>query len=105
MDEETKLCLIYTTHKSEKDAEVLAEKLVRSGHLVCANVFAAGKSVYMWNGGVNVDDEAFAIFKTTPDKLYALEEEYLKEHPYDTPCFIVINSKHVNLEYLSWARS
>jgi periplasmic divalent cation tolerance protein len=97
------LCLVYTTHKDERDAEILAEKLLRKGLLVCANILPAGKSIYMWNGRLNADKEVFAIFKTTPDRLEDLEKEYLHEHPYETPCFVVIDSEHVSSEYLKWA--
>ncbi|NQZ02941.1 MAG: divalent-cation tolerance protein CutA [Bdellovibrionales bacterium] len=103
LEKDTQLCLVYTTHKNEKEAEVLAEKMLRKKLLVCANIFPAGKSVYMWNGGLNCDEEVFAIFKTTPEKLNSLEQEFLKEHPYETPCFVVLESKQVSQGYLDWA--
>ena len=105
MNKATGLLLIYTTHKNQKEAEVLAEKLLREKLIVCANIFPAGKSIYMWNGGINIDDEVIAIIKTLPEKLTDLQTQYLELHPYDTPCFVVIESSKTSAAYLEWANS
>lgn len=99
------LLLVYTTHQNQKEAEIVAERLLRDGLIACANVFPAGKSIYMWNGGINRDEEVIAILKTLPNQLRTLESKYLEIHPYETPCFVVLPSSESSEKYLEWAKS
>ena len=99
------LVLVYTTHKNEKEAQFLAEKLLRKKLIVCANVFHQGSSVYLWQGDLKIDREVVAILKTTSALLKDLEVEVHKEHPYDIPCFVVLQTQHVSSQYLEWAKA
>ena len=75
----------------------LAEKLV-----ACANLFPRIESHYWWRGKVETGSELQIVFKTTKNKLAALERFVLRQHPYDTPEFIALPLAGGSKRYLNW---
>jgi periplasmic divalent cation tolerance protein len=68
----------------------------------CANLVPKIESHYWWQGKLESSSEVLILFKTGRDRLEALEECVLKNHPYETPEFIVLSLKGGNEKYLAW---
>ncbi|WP_019961176.1 divalent-cation tolerance protein CutA [Woodsholea maritima] len=88
------LCLVYTTWPAHEGEDIIAPalKTLVSEHLIaCANRLAPSVSYYEWQGALQEEREVIVILKTTAQKLSALEARFRTLHPYDEPCFIVLN--------------
>lgn len=89
----TEIAIVYTTVGNMTDAESLASKAVESGHAKCVNIMPSAKSVYVWEGAVQKEDECLMVFKTAMDKLSSLAQFIENNHPYDTPAILKFNPK------------
>ncbi len=49
--------VVLVTASSEKEAETIAEDLVRSRLVACANLINGIRSIYRWKNNVQKDDE------------------------------------------------
>jgi periplasmic divalent cation tolerance protein len=94
--------LVYTTLPSEAEAEKLATHLVEKQLIACANIFPKGKSIYSWEGKIEISEEVFVILKSKGELFSELEKEIKATHKYKTPCILKINIDTGNEEYLSW---
>lgn len=86
-------------------AEVIAEALVDERLAACVNVFAGARSVYRWQGEVQLDEEALLVIKTLAAALPALETRLRQLHPYELPEILAIAPTESSAEYLEWLRS
>src|SRR5262245_57615810 len=101
-------------HASEEHACVLvtapnitvARKLATAaltGRLAaCANLVPKIESHYWWQGQLESSSEVLILFKTRVEKLAELEQSVIKNHPYQTPEFIVLTLDAGNENYLKW---
>lgn len=91
---------VYVPCPDPDTADAISDAAMDAGLAACANLLEA-TSVYPWGGERCRDAETVALLKTVPahvDALTALVEE---EHPYDTPCIMVLQGT-VNDAYASW---
>ncbi|AWB09600.1 MAG TPA: divalent-cation tolerance protein CutA [Thermodesulfobium narugense] len=98
-----KPCIAIIT-APEKDAVVLARKLIESKVAACVNICKYVESIYVWQGTIVEDTEDILIVKT----FLSLKEKFktlvLENHPYDTPEIIFLKLEDVEVRYLSWMR-
>jgi periplasmic divalent cation tolerance protein len=85
------------------------ESLARLGRVIveeslaaCVNLLDGVRSVYRWEGAIEDEGEALAIFKTTPERLPELERRVGELHPYDVPEVIALPVVGGSSAYLSW---
>lgn len=97
--------LVLSTAPDLEVARRLARLLVEARLVACVNLLPGATSVYRWEGAIQEDAEVLLVCKTTLERLAALEERLLAEHPYDTPEFVVIAPDSVSPAYLAWLRS
>jgi periplasmic divalent cation tolerance protein len=83
-------------------ARKLARAALRAKLAACGNIIPRIESHYWWEGKIHKSAEVLILFKTTQRQLRRLEELVLKEHPYDTPEFIVVSIDQGNERYLRW---
>ncbi|MEM9381756.1 MAG: divalent-cation tolerance protein CutA [Planctomycetota bacterium] len=102
---ERDLAAVLVTFPDEETAVEVARQLVERRLVACVNVLPGVRSVYRWEGAVQVDPEVLAILKTTTDRLEDLAAEVARLHPYDTPEFMALDPLHVDERYLRWARA
>ena len=69
----------------EKEAAVLAERLVEEKLAACAQVTGAITSFYRWEGKVRQNREAFIIFKTKMKLQQEVADFVEREHSYEVP--------------------
>jgi periplasmic divalent cation tolerance protein len=85
-----------------KVARKLAKAALTARLVACANLIPGVESHYWWQGKIESGKEILILFKTTRRNLLALEKLIVKEHPYDTPEFVVLNPSSTTARYLKW---
>lgn len=94
--------LVLTNVPDAATAERLAHELIGARAAACVNILAACRSVYRWQGAVEVADEIPLLIKTTVGA-YPRVEQILREcHPYAIPEIIAVPIEHGLPEYLAW---
>lgn len=94
--------LALTTLPGDFDATELAQQLVGAGLVACVTIVPGVRSVYTWQGKLQVDHEQQLLMKTTRDRIDPLWELLGERHPYDVPEFVVVPIAGGNEEYLNW---
>jgi len=95
---------IYTTWPDQASAMEAARTLVRQQLCACANIQPGIMSVHAWKGEVQTDEETVMVLKTSGERVEALRERFEALHPYETPCFAVldIDADRSHQPYLDW---
>ena len=103
MDE---LVVLYTTWPDAETAEACGRRAVEDKLAACANVLAPMRSIYRWEGQIQVEAETAMLLKTTEGAAPKLRELILKYSPYDVPCIVALQteSRNCNPAYVSWVR-
>jgi periplasmic divalent cation tolerance protein len=84
-------------------AEDIAKQLIESELAACVNIIPAIKSVYRWQGQLNVDnEEALLIIKSSLLLWTKLEAKVLSIHSYDVPEIICVPIVEGHNPYLMW---
>ncbi|WP_392349447.1 divalent-cation tolerance protein CutA [Parasynechococcus sp.] len=83
------LMLAVTTVADAAQAEALAASVLQHRLAACISTQTI-HSHYVWEGEQQHEQEVQLLFKTCPQRLEALREAVLAQHPYDLP------------EWLSW---
>jgi periplasmic divalent cation tolerance protein len=85
------------------------ESLARLGRTIvdeklaaCVNLLDGVRSIYRWEGAIEDEGEALAIFKTTAERLDPLERRIVELHPYDVPEVIALPVVGGSNAYLAW---
>ena len=95
---------IYTLTDSEDVAVHLATTLVREKLIACANVNQAVRSVYEWNGSIQLEAEVPILIKTTKELADKVIERITELHTYEVPCITVWPIIAGNDDYATWVR-
>lgn len=104
MGAETGLLVVYCTAPPE-EADSLARALVEERLAACVNI-ASVRSCYIWEGKLNLDQEALLIIKTTRGRFGALRKRIVELHSYTLPEIIALPLVEGHQPYLDWlARS
>lgn len=102
MDE---LVILYTTWPDAETAEACGRRAVEEKLAACANVLAPMRSIYRWEGEIQVEPETAMLLKTTTGAAPRLRDLILKYSPYDVPCIVAwpVDAQSCNPAYVSWA--
>ena len=98
-------CCVYVTAPNITVARKIAAAALNERLVACANLVPKIESHYWWQGQLESSSEVMILFKTTKNRLAELEENVIKNHPYDTPEFIAVNLEHGTEKYLGWIKS
>jgi periplasmic divalent cation tolerance protein len=96
--------MILVTAPDAETGGRIARAVVMAKVAACVNVLPAVESHYCWEGRLECSREVLLLMKTTAERVAALEERVVAEHPYDTPEFVVIKLSAGNERYLAWLR-
>lgn len=94
--------IVLVTAPDLKTGRKLAQAALEQHLVACANILPKLESHYWWQGKLESSPECLILFKTTTQKLPALEELILAQHPYETPEFVVIPILGGSSAYLNW---
>jgi periplasmic divalent cation tolerance protein len=98
------LVIALTTCANIEEAERLAHRLVEARLAACVSIGQTVRSVYPWDGKVNVDEEVPLMIKTAPERTADLKRMIEADHPYDVPELLLIASDDGLQAYQDWAR-
>lgn len=94
--------IVVTTTETKKDADDLAEALVKKRLAACAQVEGPITSTYWWQGKIEHGEEWKCSLKTSTAAYPDLETALKKIHPYDTPEILAIPILFGSRDYLEW---
>ena len=94
--------VVLVTFPSWEVARSISSALVGEGVAACVNLLPGAESVYRWEGKVEVASEIVGLVKTTKVSIEALQDLYLRLHPYDLPEFLTIDTVGGSSAYLDW---
>ena len=97
--------LVSTTTETVEAATHLAQQLVERELAACVQIVSPIKSVYRWQGKVEMADEVLILIKTTAVAYAALETAIKELHSYQTPEIIAVPITLGSAEYLSWLQA
>ncbi len=98
------MLIIMTSILSADEAEVLAEKIVNARLAACVQILPQIKSVYIWEGKTQKEQEHLLLIKTLSEKYEELREFIVANHSYEVPEIVAINAEKVSYRYLSWMK-
>ena len=90
---------------SDSEAEVLAERIVSAKLAACVQILPQMRSVYIWEGKLQKEDEHLLVIKTLPEKFDELSAFITLNHPYDVPEIVAMGAEKVSAPYLKWLTS
>ena len=94
--------VVLVTGPSVESLARLGRTIVDEKLAACVNVLDGVRSIYRWEGAIEDENEALAIFKTTVAHLHPLERRIAELHPYDVPEVIALPVVGGSSAYLSW---
>jgi periplasmic divalent cation tolerance protein len=96
------ILVLLSTCPDARTAERIARELVEASLVACVNVVPGLRSIYRWNGAVQLDEEVLMILKTPTDRLAAARERLVALHPYDVPEVVALPVVDGHHPYLHW---
>ncbi len=93
---------VYITCKDEAEALKIAKVIVSEKLAACANVIPGMKSVYFWEGEMQVDQEVVLILKSHEALYQDLEAKVKEIHSYTTPAILCLPLIAGNIDYVEW---
>lgn len=96
------ILLAFCTFPDAETARRIARELVELRLVACGNVLPQIHSVYRWQGKVESNDEALALFKLSANRYAEFEATLRSLHPYDVPEIIAVPVDQALPEYLRW---
>ncbi|WHM36600.1 divalent-cation tolerance protein CutA [Streptomyces sp. BPTC-684] len=97
------IVIAQTTINDEELAMLLARGAVEGRLAACAHIDPPFTAVYRWKDAIETDREWRISYKTTPDRLPALEAWVAAEHSYEVPEWITLPVTGGSEAYLAWA--
>ena len=97
------LLIAQTTCASPADAERLARGLVDAHLAACVSIGSQVRSIYSWQGRIEIDTEVPLTIKTSPSQLAALKRFIVEHHAYEVPELLVTPVIDGHEPYLRWA--
>lgn len=93
---------IYMTAESEDVAVHMSTTLVKERLVACANINTGTRSIYEWDGIIQLENEVTVVMKTINTHVDRIVERVKEMHSYQVPCITVTDIMHGNPEYLAW---
>jgi periplasmic divalent cation tolerance protein len=94
--------LVISNLPDEASARALAEQLVVERLAACVNILAPCRSVYRWQGALEVAEEVPLLIKTTAARYGELEAAIRARHPYELPEIVAVPLGPGLPAYLAW---
>lgn len=94
--------LVLSTCADLNSAEQLAETLLSQRLAACINILPGARSLYVWKGTMQRDNEVVLLIKTHTDRLEKLKQVLPLLHPYELPELIAVPIDDGLPAYLGW---
>jgi periplasmic divalent cation tolerance protein len=96
------IVLAFSTFPDVETARRVAREIVELRLAACGNIVPKIHSVYRWQGKIESNEEALAIFKVSADQYGEFQIKLRSLHPYDVPEIISCKVNAGLPEYLQW---
>ena len=96
---------IHVTMPDAERAAALARALIDEALAACVNVVPGVRSIYLWEGRIQEDDEVLCLIKTRPAIFDRVRRRILELHPYDVPEILAFAVDEGSPTYLDWLRA
>jgi periplasmic divalent cation tolerance protein len=97
--------LFLVTAPDGECAEALARKLLEERLVACVNIIPGLRSLYWWEGEVQVSDEVLMLLKARRSDIDAVTERVRELHPYEVPEVIAAEISGGLQAYLDWVNA
>lgn len=94
--------LIFCTCPDADSAENLARHLISHKLAACVNILPGVRSIYEWQGEIEVAQEHLLLIKSPQARYQAIEAAIKMLHPYQLPEIIAVAIEQGSAEYLKW---
>jgi periplasmic divalent cation tolerance protein len=94
--------LVLVTAPDLRTARALARAALTVRLVACVNLVPRLESHYWWKKKLESGAEVLIVLKARKSHLAALEKLILKEHPYETPEFLVVPLSGGTRRYIEW---
>jgi len=94
--------IAFCTFPDAETARNVVRQIVDQRLAACGNIVPQVYSIYRWQGKVESNDEALAIFKLHSACYPNFETKLRELHPYDVPELICIKIDSGSPDYLRW---
>jgi len=100
----TNIVFLYVTSPNSETAARIARALIEENLAACVNIHGEMRSVYTWEGAVEIKLETPMFVKTTAGGAAAARARILALHPHDTPCIaaLPISGEASHKPFLDW---
>ena len=98
----TEAIQVTTTTAERREADALAESLLKQRLAACVQIGGPIDSSYWWNGRIESSREFTLTIKTRRDLFPRLEAAILDLHPYEQPEILAVAAVEVTPGYLKW---
>ncbi len=102
----TDIVFLYVTAPDSDTAARIARALVEEKRAACVNIHSEMRSIFEWDGNVEMKLETPLFVKTTASAANSARDRILELHPYDEPCIaaLPISSEGSSPDFLSWVK-
>jgi periplasmic divalent cation tolerance protein len=97
-----KVLVVSCTFPDRETAERISRRAVENRLAACATLLSDAESIYRWKDRIETARETAVTFKTTQDRLAALQAFVLEEHPYEVPEVVAWQVSDGAPAYLAW---
>ncbi len=99
------MILIVFTTTPTSEAENLAAAIIEAKLAACVQIVPSIKSIYVWQGEVQKEEESLLLIKTLPEKCTELESFIKANHSYEVPEIVAVEAERVSGDYFGWLSS
>lgn len=98
-------CLIMTMCSSAAEARRIADHLLATRMIACANIIPGVESKFLWKGRVEKAREALLVMKTKRASFNRVEARITRLHSYEVPEIIALPISAGSKNYLNWIKN
>lgn len=94
--------VIFITAKDKKEAVKIAQGLLKTKLIACANIINGVQSLFWWQGKIDSSKEVLLVLKTKKSLFKKVCAKVKSLHSYQTPEIIALPIINGSEDYLSW---
>jgi len=95
--------IVLITVPSQQVGEQIAQHLLDRRLAACVNILPGMRSIFIWKGGVQSEEEVLLVVKTRQELFHDTLVPAVKAmHPYEVPEIIALPIVMGSQEYLDW---
>ncbi len=95
-------CLILVTASGEKEAQRIAQGLIKDKLVACVNIIKGVKAYFWWQGKIDASKEVLLIIKSRKKLIPKVIKKVKSLHSYEVPEIIALPIISGYKKYLDW---